>query len=258
MKTKTLRPCLLVQLNTSLKGNVKYDKRDIKRDHIVDGAKVAQWETERTISNPEEFEAATALRSKCRATITRVCSKSSFGLICPEDREEELRKAIETAEAEADAFNETSELTDLKVRAMVGRVAADDVQAVKAINSEIRDLLDDMATGIRNCDVDAVRSAANQARAMSQTLEADAAARVRMAIDEARAAAKKIAQAGEVAAQEVDLLAIKRINEQRTAFLDLDDAVAVETPTVEGRTIDLAPNDEPMSAPKTTAPALEM
>lgn len=256
MKLKTLRPCLLVQLSISTRGNVSYD-RTPERQEIVDGEKLAKWETERRISDPEEFEKATVLRSKCRANIVRVCAKSDFGLLCTEDKEDQLRKAIAESEAMADVFNETSSLTTVKVKCMVGRVAADDVLALKAINGEIRDLLEDMATGIKNCDAEAVRKAANAARALSQTLEADASARVRLAIDEARAAAKKIAQAGDVSAIEVDNVAIKRINEQRTAFLDLDEAVAIEAPSIAGRAIDLMPT-EPVQPVKAIAAPIDM
>ncbi len=41
----------------------------------------------------------------------------------------------------ADEFNATARLTRLYVNVIAGRIAPDDVEAVKAINSEVRDLL---------------------------------------------------------------------------------------------------------------------
>lgn len=240
--TTTLRPGLLVSLKTSVSGNVSYSKQEIEQDHLTpDGKRQARWETERVISDPKEHEAATKARSRALTMIRTVCSRSAFGLLCPEIDTERLERAIADARRIADEFNATARLTRVTVYVITGRIAPDDVEAVRAINSEIRDLLDDMERGLKRLDVDAVREAANKARNIGAMLSPDAAARVRSAIEVARQAARRIVQAGDQAAVDIDRAALRRIEEARTAFLDLDEGKRIEAPIVEGRALDLMP-----------------
>jgi hypothetical protein len=250
MQTSTLRPGLLVSLKTSIRGNISYDHRDIERDHLTeDGRQLAKWETERTISDPAEYEAATKVRSKVRSIISGVCANSAFGLLCPEKSADDLDKAIAEARRMADEFNATAKLTSVRLYVIAGRIAPDDVEAVRAINSEVRDLLANMADGIRNLDVKAVRDAADRARDIGRMLAPDAQARVQEAIDLARSTARQIVKAGEQAAQEIDQRTIRRITEARTAFLDLEPVAEVAVPAAEGRAVDFEPAPDVKSAP---------
>src|SRR5262249_16783864 len=152
----TLRPGLLVSLKTSIRGNIRYDHRDIALDHLTeDGSQLARWETERTISDPAEFEAATKVRSKVRSVISGVCALSAFGLLCPENSTNDLDTAITEARRLAEEFNATAKLTRVRFDVLAGLIAPDDVGAVRAINSEVRELLADMDEGVRNFDVKA-------------------------------------------------------------------------------------------------------
>lgn len=258
MQTSTLRPGLLVSLNTSIRGNVSYAKETIEAARKTeDGAQVAKWQTERTIVDPVEHEAAGKARNKARSIITGVCAHSAFGYLCPEANADVLVKAIADARKVADDFNKNAKLTRVHVNIITGRIAPDDVEAVKAINSELRDLLADMAQGVQNCDVTVIRNAAARAKSVSDMLAPDAAARARIAIDAARDAAKRLVKAGEAAVQEIDVRAVRAITEARTSFLDLADDVAFDAPTVEGRAIDLAPELE-VDDPVNTAPVVEI
>jgi hypothetical protein len=260
MQASTLRPGLLVSLKTSIRGNVSYDHRDIERDHLTeDGSQLARWETERVISDPAEYEAATKVRSKVRSIISSVCATSAFGLLCPENAFDQLDAAIIEARKLADDFNADAKLTRVRFNVMAGRIASDDVEAVRAINGEVRDLLADMAEGIRNLDVKAVRDAADQARNIGRMLNPDAQARIQEAIDAARSTARQIVKAGDQVAQEIDQLTIRRITEARTAFLDLEPVAEVAVPAAEGRAVDFepAPEIKSMSAP-TIRVALEL
>jgi len=239
---ETLRPGFLVSLKTSVRGNVQYVKRDIAKDTLTeDGKAVAEWETKRTIADPKEFKAAGEARSKARSIINSVCVQSAFGLLCPEKAQEELQRAIKEAHDVVDTFNRTATLTRVAVFAMVGKIASDDVEAVKAINSEVSDLLGQMEVGLRNLDVKTIREAANKAKSIGQMLSPDAAVRIQMAVDAARESAKRIVKAGEQAAQEIDMRAIRTVTDMRTAFLDLDEAKEVAAPQVDSRAIDLTP-----------------
>jgi hypothetical protein len=251
----TLRPGLLVSLKTSCTGNVNYNKEIIEGDHVTDaGMRKATWQTERIIADPEEFERAKRTQSKALTMIRTICTRSSFGLLCPEIDREKLDRAVASARQMAEEFNSSAAITRVHVYVIVGRIAADDVEAVKAINSEISGLMRDMQEGLRNLDVKAVREAANAARNVAQMLSPDAASRVRTAIDLVRASARQIVSAGEEASIEIDRSAIARIEEARTAFIDLDDAREVAAPAVRGRGIDFAPAASAVkTAPKSRA-----
>jgi hypothetical protein len=255
---ETLRPGFLISLKTSVRGNVKYDKRDIANETTADGKAIAEWETKRIIADPVEFKAAGEARGKARSLINSVCVASAFGLLCPEAAQEELDNAVKSAHAVVDTFNATAKLTRVSVYVMVGKIAADDVEAVKAINSEVSDLLGQMQEGLKNLDVKAIRDAAAKAKGIGQMLAPEAAVRIQMAIDAARSSARKIVQAGETAAAEVDLRAIRAVTEARTAFLDLDEAKEVAAPRQEGRALDLTPEHPVAPATKPTARAIEL
>lgn len=242
MKTSTLRPGLLVSLKTSITGNVAYTKEIIDADHLIEnGAKVAEWQTRRVIADPDEYENSRKARSKAAGLIRACCTQSAFGLLCPESAKDALDKATKRAREIAEEFNEGAALTQVYVYIIVGRIAPDDVEAVKAINSEVRELLEEMERGLRNFDVKLIRENASKAREIGAMLSPDSAARVQIAVEAARTAAKRIVQAGDTAAKELDTAAIRAITESRTAFLDLDGASDVKAPEAEQRAIDLTP-----------------
>lgn len=261
MKASTLRPGLLVSLKTSVMGNVTYTKKIIEAEHALEnGVQQASWETVRTITDPKEHEAAKKARSKAASLVRAVCAYSAFGLLCPEANAAELEKAIAEARAVVDAFNEEATLSRVSVYVITGRIAPDDVEAVKAINSEIRDLLDAMEEGVKNVDVKVIRDAASRAKSMGSMLSPDASARIQLAVEAARGAATKIVKAGEQAAAEIDQRAIRAIKESRTAFLDLDEVGTIATPGEKARALDLSPTDARTDlgyAPKARAVELE-
>lgn len=238
--TTTLRPGLLVGLKTHLKGNVSYATRIIEDEHLDDdGAARETWETERTVADPIELEAAKKARSKAAWIVRRVCANSAFGLLCPADREDDLEKAIAEAREVAAAFNAEAKLSNVTVYVMTGRVAADDVEAVKAIKSEVRDLMDEMQRGIKNLDVKVIRDAADKARSLGQMLSPQAKERVEVAIDVARKVARQIKKAGDAAEIEIDQLALDKITSQRSGFLDMEEVAAVVTVQETGRAVEM-------------------
>lgn len=241
LQNQTLRPGFLVSLKTSCRGNVSYQKQEIEGAHLVEGTgeQKARWETTRLIADPVEHEAAVKARSQAARKIRSVCTHSAFGLLCPEIEAGKLEKAIAEARAIADAFNDTAKLSRVTVYVMTGRIAADDVEAVKAINSEVSDLMDLMQDGIRRLDVRAIRDAADRAKEIGAMLPPEAQVRAQLAIDTARAVAKNIVKAGEAASKEVDEVAIAKITEMRTAFLDLDSVGTIAAPAAIAPTVDL-------------------
>lgn len=253
LETSTLRPGLLVSVKTSVRGNVGYQKTPTETRVADGGVEIAEWETTRTITDPVEHEAAGKARSKARSAIRGVCAESAFGLLCPEAASDNLERAIADARRIIETFNAGAKLSRVTLFVIAGRVASDDVEAVRAINSEVRDLLETMEAGVANADPKVIRDAASRAKSLAVMLSVDAAARVQVGIDAARSAARKIVQAGEQAAQEVDRQAIALITEARTAFLDLGPAGDVGAPVADARAVDLAPVDvvAPAAAPAT-------
>jgi hypothetical protein len=259
IQASTLRPGLLVSLKTSVVGNVRYAKVVLDADKEVDGgALVARWETERTISDPKEHEEAIKVRGKARNAVIAVCAQSAFGLLCPEDKASLLDKAVAEARALADEFNSRARLTRIHIYVIAGRIAPDDAEAVRALNNEITGLMDSMERGLRNLDVRTVREAAARARNVGQMLSPAAQERVAIAVEAARSAARKIIQAGETGAREIDQVALNAIATSRTAFLDLDDSLTIAVPAAEGRAVDFEPLPVTPTAMAHTAPQIEV
>lgn len=250
MNVSTIRPGLLVSLKSSLSGNVSYVTRDIDPDHLEgDGSRMAKWETARRIQDAAEHEEAVKVRGKARSLVTAICAPSSFGLLCPEADRDRLMSAVDDARTAIDLFNRRAVLSRVSLFVIVGRVAADDVEAVRAINGEVSDLMDAMERGLKDLDVEAVRQAANKARAISSMLSPAAAERAQAAIDVARSAARRIVKAGEAAAIEIDAATLRTIRESRAAFLDLDDVAEMQEPETSGRALDLV--EEAPATPRT-------
>lgn len=251
MNVSTLKPGLLVSLKTSIVGNTAYQRLELEADHIAeDGTRRARWETQRTIMDPKERKRASETRSQCRSMVARICSASTFGLLCPEDKKADLDEAIKDAQSLANEFNSDASITRVRVYVIAGRIAADDVEAVRAINSEVRMLLSDMEDGLKNLDVQVVREAARKAKSIGRMLSPEAAERIQMAVETARELARKIVKAGEEAATVIDHAVIRKIAESRTAFLDLDEVAEVAAPEAKARAIDLQPETEQASTPR--------
>lgn len=241
MRTSILRPGHLVFLSTSVTGNVSYFRTEIEPEHEVDGgAMQSRWETERKIADAKEHAAALKVQQKAGGMIRAACTKSKFGYLCSEEKIEDLRKIVAEAQELVRQFNATSKLSVVSVEVLTGQIAPTEQFAVRAINSEISQLMRDMESGLAKLDVKAVREAADKAREVSAMLTDGAQARVQIAVDTGRKAAREIAKAErEKSTPEIDKLAITKITEMRTSFLDFSDAAPVQNPDALERALDL-------------------
>jgi hypothetical protein len=237
---------LLVSLKTSLSGNVRYVVNVIEPAHVEsDGALHQTHETEKTIFDPAEHELAIKVRGKASSLIRGQCAKSEFGLLCPQGREANLDAAIDEARALVRDFNANANVTRIAVNVVVGRFEQDDARAVRAINSEIADLLATIETGIGKLDAEAVRKAASKARDVGRLLNPTASAKLDEAIKLARKTASRIIEAGENAAAEIDASVLRSLAGARTAFLDLDDAVEAPVAPAAAPAVQLDIEDAP-------------
>lgn len=245
MEVSTLRPGLLVSLKTSLEGGVSYRKKILEGAHLIEnGMQRAKWETVRTIVDPVEHDLAVKTRAKVRNAISATCAGSAFGLLCPDSDVEKLESAIAEARTVAREFNEAAKATKINVYVMTGRIAPDDAEAIRAINSEVADLIKTMSEGLQALDVKAVREAAKKARAIGTMLTGNAADKVNEAIAQARKAAKELVKAGEAAAVAIDSEVLQSLAEARTAFLEVETETAeVVAPEADARTLELPPSE---------------
>jgi hypothetical protein len=234
MDISVIRPGLLVSLKTTVRGGIAYLRRDVEPVRKKDGAQISTWETTRTITDVEEWDAAIKTRAAARALVTRVCCPSEFGLLCPAVQEDQLSAGVAAARVLADAHNATAKWSRIEIYILTGRVEQDDVEASRAIAAEVRGMIDAMGEGIKAADPVAIREAANKARALGGMLSAAAQEKVSSAILQARAAAreivKRVTQDGEAAAIVVTSLKLDAIESARFAFLDLEKTVCVAAP----------------------------
>src|SRR5215472_2514513 len=252
LKVSTIRPGVLVSLKTALRGNVRYYTTDIERDHVLENGltRRAEWNTQRTIDDGDEYERAVKARSKARSIVTGVCTQGNF-LLCPQASRDNLETAIREAYAVRDAFNSSATVSRLDFYVFLTEVASDDVRAFQAINSEVRDLLADMGQGIAQLDAKAIRDAANKAQSIGKMLTPEAADRLQASIDAVRKQARAIVKAGETAAVEVDQTVFRTLAESRTAFLELEPVAEVAAPEAEGRGVDFdAPTSTAIDLPR--------
>jgi hypothetical protein len=134
------------------------------------------------------------------------------------------------------------------VYVLKGRIASTDDEAARAIASELRELLDEMKSGIGAGNVEAARDAASRAVKMGQMLDDEAAGKVKRAIDEVREVAKAVVKrmsGGEAAAEIVKTIKLEALEAARFAFIDVSDNVEVESlPPAEARALDLSDDDD--------------
>ena len=263
MRPSLIRPGLIVALRTVLRGGVTYTKQTIEPEHLEGAAAIASWQTRREITDAEEHAAAVLARTAARSAITRVCCASSFGLLCPQSREEELQAAIEEARAAVDRHNASARMTRVELFVLTGRVADNDQEAARAIGAEVRELLAAMDASIRAADPEAIREAANKARALAGMLTDDTQRKVTAAIAEVRAVAREIVkrtgEAGERAADVVRGLKLTALASARFAVLDLDDqAGELEPIPLAGRAVDFEPEPAAEYAAAPASPTLDL
>lgn len=224
-----LKPGILVSLKTTLTGGVKYERIDIETEHTTDdGEEIAKWETTRKIDDPTEFKSAVKLRVQAAATIRAICAHTAFGLLCAESKEADLDAAIAKAHRLCDEWNARSSNTQIRIYVLKGRIATSDEEAAKAVASEVESLLAGMNDAISKMDVKQIRDAANRAKQLGAVLDDSQSAKVGVAIEAARKAAKEIVKRivkdGEDAQRVLSDLGQQRaaVEMARFAFMDMD------------------------------------
>jgi hypothetical protein len=248
IKTSTMKPGLLVALRTSVTGNARYLKR-VLNEGTTDsmGRLHEEWQTEKIVSDPEEYKAANVIRGRACGWVVTACVQTSFGLLCPEGNVDNMERAYSDALHEVNRFNENAKVTRINLNMVTGRIANNDAEAIRAINVEVKGLIEEMTGAVEKLDVTAIRNAAVRAKNVSKMLTPAAEERLGEAIKTARGVATRLNKAGEQAAVAVDKEAVAALMRARAEFLDLDDDVAIEASGVapDARAYDLEPEAAP-------------
>lgn len=219
---------VLVTVKTSLEGGVHYDRRDIETERTNGGGEaIAKWETTRVINDPAEHVAAVKVRGKAGSAIRVLCARTDFGLLCTETQRADLEAAKVEAKRLCEEFNATAKHTKVHVYISDWVPARSDGETARGIAAEIAELLTGMQAGIAKADIEAIRDAADRAKRIGAILDDSQAAKVTLAVESARKAAreitKRVAKDGEAVEKVLaDLGAQKAAVEMaRFAFLDL-------------------------------------
>lgn len=231
-RVQTIKPGLLVSLKTYVRGGVHYERRDLDAHTEGEATVVSRWETTRTIQDQAEYERANELRRRAQAIIRRVCVATTFGLLCPEDREALLDGAVAEARDLVRAFNQDARICRVDVGVLRGRIARDDEEAASAIAGEARELLEQMERGIVSADVATIREAAQKAKQLGAVLTEGQAEKIGKAVEIARKAAREIVKRVEKGKESLDVvlgdLNTTPIESARFAFLDLEGEAGLE------------------------------
>lgn len=223
-RNQIIRPGYLISLKTTLVGNISYHKQILEREHIVaDGSEQAKWETMRVIGDRDEHNNGRKMQADARGKVTTVCTNTAFGLLCPEEKSDELIQAINEAKQIAEEFNRSARLSRMNVYVIVGKIAPERFDIVSAMAAETLELLATIQTGIRSRNADIIRPAANELRRLSDMFSENGRGKLQEAVDAGRSAARKIIKAPAGPAHELEGQATQIVNDVHRQFQQLTD-----------------------------------
>jgi hypothetical protein len=231
--TQVMRPGILVALKTSVNGGVHYSRVDL--EEAADGT-VARWETTREMDDPAEHRKARETSRLAARAISKLCVRTSFGMLCPLDREGELDLAIAAARVTVDLWNAEASHSWIAVNAIKGRIADNDAEAIRALIGEARDLVQSMDEGLAAGDVKAIRDSAKRALRLAGIMDDGSAETVTEAAVAARSAAteivRRVGAKGEAVERVVESVDRKAFDIARFTFLDTADAELKALPPI--------------------------
>jgi len=252
MKTQLLRPGFMLALATTMTGGTAYElhESDTEREG---GMLKRRRDSTVTIYDVEEHDKAVEVRGAARYQITRLCVKTPFGLLCPEENEAAVDAGVILAKQMVADFNATSVHTKISLYTLKGKILGNDEANAAAIASEMRNLLSEMGRAIEKMDPKAIREAIAKANEVSSMLVEEQQEKVSGAIELARVAAREIAKTlkkkGDSAISVVteyraELAALK---EAGKAFLDFEEptVATTEMPAIQIMDLDLSDETEP-------------
>lgn len=233
-ETQVMVPGILVALKTSVRGGVEYHQIPLEED---DEGRVKKWETTRLMDDPAERKAAGELSAKASSLVSKLCVRTSFGMLCRIDKERELDAAVAEMRTLVRAWNSEARHSFVYASAIKGRIADNDEEALRAILDEAKDLLDQMDRGLSESDVEMIRGAAMRAKRLSEMMTEDPAGQISAALTAARSAARAIVKRSADMSNELaaTTLTVKKqaFDEARFSFLEMSAEVAEALPSID-------------------------
>jgi hypothetical protein len=233
-QTRVMRPGILVALKSRVSGGVEYQHSGVEEDE--DG-KVKRWETTRVMEDPEERKAAGDALQKAVRLVNSLCTRTTFGLLCPVDREAELDAAVVQMREACRVWNAQATYSFIYASAIKGRIADNDEEALRAIVEEATEVLERMDKSLSDADLKQIRKAADDAKALSAMMTPESAGQLTAAYEAARRAARAITKkAGDMDARVADaLIEVQQeaFNKARFAFLETSAEAIEALPSVD-------------------------
>lgn len=228
----SLKPSLLVGAAVSRSGGVTYVRREIDEQTSPAGALTKTWETTKHVANVDELKRAELLAGELRRLLRTVSYPTTFGLVCPKDREPDL-DAI-TEQIKARVMDANAELTGCRLAATVvkGEIKSNDTEAANAIVKEIGGFLTELEAAIHSCDARKIRQTVAAVRGVETILPdvqskvlKDAVAAARQAACLIVREAEKKGRSIEEVKEELDLSAVDLA---RAYFLEPDTGTVID------------------------------
>lgn len=242
MEIRRILPGVLVSLKTRTRGNVSYTKWDLERPHPTEsGAEVSTWQTRKYVYDPAEAKEASQVANRARYLVSRVCVTTELDhLLCPAERRDELKDAIDEAKELVAEFNARASYTEVDISVVLGEVTDDAVNVAQTIMADTQKFMEQMQQGLRELDPKKIKAAIDKSRKLGQMMAPRDNLMVLQAAAAAEEARKRIIDAGEQVVVAIDAETIARIGTIRNSFLDFDtvDEVYPEATPITPRVID--------------------
>lgn len=188
-----IQSCILVSERLSVDRAVRYVKGHADVSTNPDGSEDASWETQRHFRNREEAKEADRVYANARFKIRAKCAFTPIGYVCPKEKEDELKTAIDEARALVDEAN-----TKFKHCRIKFCVALADLRPDDGASTAFRDALDNCVVQLKSSltefDYKRARNVLSATKVMVDVLKDSEAKRALVEIrDEARRLATEIA-----------------------------------------------------------------
>lgn len=223
----------LVSSKTTLCGGVHFTRTEYNKNKEGERA-VTKWKTTKVIDSPDEYRRGEEIRNRINYLVYRVCVLTSFGLLCPSKKKKELEEAIAEGAKLARDYNRTARYSRITPYIFWTQILNDNEDNLKALSSEIREMLDTMKDGILNIgkkplkdSIKEIKKAADKAKRLTEVLDDSYTGKINVAVEEARKAAreitKRVIKKNESIEEVLKSINTKAIAAARFAFIDTNE-----------------------------------
>lgn len=191
-----LKPCYLLGTEISRHGGEQYSRKNEHRVEREDGSVYSEWETQKTLSNEDEFKEATQLVGKCKREIHKLGrSLGNLGLIVPRERIDDVRAFRDEWREKFAEFNGRAKHSKLRFRLVIVSTAGENAEVLKDLLEDLRDGLSDLEAAYKSADPKSMRDVVQRMSGFSDLLPERVALSIENAIKATRKRASDISRA---------------------------------------------------------------